>query len=54
MTNLWNDESGQDVAEYAVMLMVILAIVIGVVMYIGHNAGSTINSAASQISGANQ
>ena len=32
------DESGQDVSEYAVMLAVILAIVLGVIRLIGSNA----------------
>ena len=35
---LWAEESGQDVAEYAVMLAVILVIVIGTVRLIGGNA----------------
>jgi Flp pilus assembly pilin Flp len=35
---LWAEESGQDVAEYAVMLAVILVIVIGTVRLIGTNA----------------
>jgi Flp pilus assembly pilin Flp len=35
---LWNDESGQDIAEYAVMLAVVLVIVIGTVRMIGSNS----------------
>jgi Flp pilus assembly pilin Flp len=29
ITKLWKDEQGQDIAEYAVMLAVILVIVVG-------------------------
>ena len=38
LRKLWNDEQGQDIAEYAVMLAVILVIVIGTVRLIGSNA----------------
>jgi Flp pilus assembly pilin Flp len=47
---LW-DESGQDIAEYAVMLAVILLIVIGTVKLIGNNANSTFSNVASNLSG---
>lgn len=40
---LWSDESGQDIAEYAVMLGVILVIVLATVRMIGHS-GDTIFS----------
>jgi len=43
---LWRDQSGQDVAEYAVMLAVILVIVIGTVRLIGSNAGNVFSSVA--------
>jgi len=36
---LWCEESGQDVAEYSVMLMVLLVLVVGTVRLIGSNAG---------------
>ena len=45
---LWNDE-GQDIAEYAVMLAVILVIVIGTIRLIGSNANATFNQVASSI-----
>jgi Flp pilus assembly pilin Flp len=45
------DESGQDIAEYAVMLAVILLIVIGTVKLIGTNANSTFSNVASNLSG---
>ena len=47
---LWRDEEGQDIAEYAVMLAVILVIVIGTVRLIGGNANNVFSSVASQIS----
>ena len=37
---LWSDENGQDIAEYAVMLAVILVIVVGTVRLIGSNANN--------------
>jgi len=49
---LWrnkNDEEGQDVAEYAVMLAVILVIVIGTVQLIGGNANNVFSQVASSI-----
>ena len=46
---LWRDERGQDIAEYAVMLAVILIIVIGTVKLIGTNANSTFSNVASQL-----
>jgi Flp pilus assembly pilin Flp len=47
---LWREEEGQDIAEYAVMLAVILVIVIGTVRLIGGNANNVFSSVASQIS----
>jgi len=47
---LWSDEQGQDVAEYAVMLAVVLVIVIGTVRLIGSNANNVFSSVASSIS----
>jgi Flp pilus assembly pilin Flp len=46
----WRNEEGQDIAEYAVMLAVILVIVIGTVRLIGGNANNVFSSVASQIS----
>jgi len=46
---LWNDESGQDIAEYAVMLAVILVLVVGTVRLVGSNANSAFSAAASSI-----
>jgi Flp pilus assembly pilin Flp len=49
MLTLWNDESGQDIAEYAVMLAVILVIVVGTVRLIGTNANNVFSSVSSAI-----
>ena len=46
---LWIEESGQDVAEYAVMLAVILVIVIGTVKLIGGNANNVFSQVGSQM-----
>jgi Flp pilus assembly pilin Flp len=46
---LWSEESGQDVAEYAVMLAVILVIVIGTVRLIGGNANNVFSQVSSQM-----
>jgi len=46
---LWRDEEGQDIAEYAVMLAVILVIVIGTVRLIGTNANTVFSEVASTI-----
>jgi len=44
---LWTEESGQDVAEYAVMLAVILVIVIGTVRLIGGSANNVFSQVGS-------
>ena len=46
---LWSEEEGQDIAEYAVMLAVILVIVVGTVRLIGSNANNVFSSVASSI-----
>jgi Flp pilus assembly pilin Flp len=48
-TRLWSDERGQDVAEYAVMLAVILVIVVGTIRLIGGNANNVFSSVASSV-----
>jgi len=45
----WADSEGQDIAEYAVMLAVILVLVVGTVRLIGTNANSAFSSVASSI-----
>jgi Flp pilus assembly pilin Flp len=46
---LWCNDEGQDIAEYAVMLAVILVIVIGTVRLIGGNANNVFSAVASSI-----
>ena len=46
---LWREDSGQDIAEYAVMLAVILVLVVGTIRLIGGNANNVFSSAASSI-----
>jgi Flp pilus assembly pilin Flp len=47
---LWSDEQGQDIAEYAVMLAVILVLVVGTIRLIGGDANNAFSSVASSIS----
>ena len=49
LRNAWWQEEGQDVAEYAVMLAVILAIAIGTVKMIGANASNVLANVGSAI-----
>jgi Flp pilus assembly pilin Flp len=49
LRRLWFEDNGQDIAEYAVMLAVILVIVVGTVRLIGSNANNVFSSAASSI-----
>jgi Flp pilus assembly pilin Flp len=46
---LWCEESGQDVAEYSVMLAVVLVIVVGTIRLIGSNAGNIFSQVGSTI-----
>jgi len=46
---LWKDEIGQDIAEYAVMLAVILVLVVGTIRLVGSNANNVFSSVASTI-----
>ena len=43
------EEEGQDIAEYAVMLAVILVLVVGTIRLIGSNANNVFSEAASSI-----
>jgi len=49
MQRIWSDDSGQDIAEYAVMLAVILVLVVGTVRLIGSNANNAFSSVASSL-----
>ena len=44
-----SEEDGQDIAEYAVMLAVILVIVVGTIRLIGSNANTVFSQVASSI-----
>jgi Flp pilus assembly pilin Flp len=49
LRKLYQDEEGQDIAEYAVMLAVILVLVVGTVRLIGSNANNAFSQTASSI-----
>lgn len=49
LQQLWSDERGQDIAEYAVMLAVILVIVVGTIRLIGSNANNVFSQVGSSI-----
>jgi len=51
VSKLWGQDEGQDVAEYAVMLAVILVIVVGTIRLIGTNASNVFSSVSSSIAG---
>ena len=49
LRNLWSDEEGQDIAEYSVMVAVVLVIVVGTVRLIGSNASNVFSQVGSSI-----
>jgi Flp pilus assembly pilin Flp len=49
LQQLWSEENGQDIAEYSVMLAVILVIVVGTVRLIGSNANNVFSQVGSAI-----
>jgi Flp pilus assembly pilin Flp len=49
LRRLWRDEEGQDIAEYAVLLAVILVLVVGTVRLIGSNSNNVFSATASAI-----
>jgi Flp pilus assembly pilin Flp len=49
LRKLWRRDEGQDIAEYAVMLAVILVIVVGTIRLVGGNANNVFSSVASAI-----
>ena len=49
LRRLWSEDEGQDIAEYAVMLAVILVIVVGTIRLIGGNANNVFSSVSSSI-----
>jgi len=49
LSEVWGNDDGQDIAEYAVMLAVILVLVVGTIKLIGSNANTVFSQAASSI-----
>lgn len=49
LRRLWSEEQAQDIAEYAVMVAVILVIVVGTVRLIGSNANTVFSQVASSV-----
>jgi len=47
LQNVWMNDEGQDIAEYAVMLAVILVIVVGTIRLIGTQANNVFSETAS-------
>jgi Flp pilus assembly pilin Flp len=46
---IWTDERGQDIAEYAVMLAVILVLVVGTIRLVGTNANNAFSTVSSSL-----
>ncbi len=51
MNRLWQDDGGQDMAEYAIMLGVIAAVVLTAITLLGTNISSEISTIADKITG---
>ena len=49
LRKLWAEDEGQDIAEYAVMLAVILVVVVGTIRLIGSNANNAFSSVSSSL-----
>lgn len=49
LRRLWTGQDGQDIAEYAVMLAVILILVVGTIRLVGSNANNAFSAVASSI-----
>jgi Flp pilus assembly pilin Flp len=49
ISRLWHEVDGQDIAEYAVMLAVILVLVIGTIRLVGSNANNAFSAVASSM-----
>jgi Flp pilus assembly pilin Flp len=49
LRQVWLDEAGQDIAEYAVMLAVILVLVVGTIRLVGSNANNAFSQVASSM-----
>ena len=51
MQRLWSEQDGQDIAEYAVMMAVILMLVAATVRLIGSNATNTFVAVGTALGG---
>jgi len=49
LLHLWDDTEGQDIAEYAIMLAAILAVVVTTLRIIGTNANAVFSSVVSTL-----
>jgi len=49
LRRLWIESDGQDIAEYAVMLAVILVLVVGTIRLVGSNANNAFSNVASSL-----
>jgi len=49
LRKFWIANEGQGIAEYAVMLAVILVLVVGTIRLVGSNANNAFSSAASSL-----
>jgi Flp pilus assembly pilin Flp len=49
LPRIWTDERGQDIAEYAVMLAVILVLVVGTIRLVGTNANNAFSTVSSSL-----
>lgn len=49
LRRLWTEDEAQDIAEYAVLLAVILALVVGAIRLVGSNANNAFSSTASAL-----
>ena len=46
---IWSEDQGQDIAEYAVMLAVILVLVVGTIRLVGSNANNVFSNVGSAV-----
>ena len=49
LRRVWVENEGQDIAEYAVMLAVILVLVVGTIRLVGSNANNAFSTVASTL-----
>jgi Flp pilus assembly pilin Flp len=49
LAGIWRDEQGQDIAEYAVMLAVVLVLVVGTIRLVGSHANNVFSNVASAV-----